>query len=172
MADLQQVFMPSVINTDGEKTELGVVTKEEDAWGVLRAFFSRAEETDCISATIDVWEVDYVGEHPRTELTLLSRRPCPICDRSSFWSELGEANLRGHREPFSGRCYRLECSAWVEPNNVEIERWDCGWPAAQWTKRVESFNLGIRGLVEMRGAVNASGRRHRATMSKKLVDEL
>ncbi len=172
MTDLRQVFMPCVINTEREKTELGVVTREEDAWAVLRAFFARAEDTDCISATIDVWEVDYVGENPRTELAELSRRPCPICERSSFWSEMGEANFRGEKPSTSGRCYRLECSAWVEPNTIEIGRFDCGWPAAQWTKRVESFNLGIRGLVEMRGAVTASGRRRRSTMSNELMDDL
>ncbi len=172
MTDLRQVFMPSVINTDGERTELGLVTQEEDAWAVLRAFFARAEETDCIAATIDVWEVDYVGEEPRTELAYLQRRPCPICERSSFWSEMGEANFKGDKQPLSGRCYRLECASWVEPNNIEVDRFDCGWPAAPWTKRCESFNLGIRGLVEMRGAVTASGRRRRSTMSKELMDEL
>jgi len=48
MADLKQVFMPTVINVDGNTTALGVTSKESDAWDVLRAFFARAEETEFI----------------------------------------------------------------------------------------------------------------------------
>ena len=38
----QQVFMPSVIDKEGVTTPLGITTKEEDSWAVLRAFFARA----------------------------------------------------------------------------------------------------------------------------------
>jgi len=168
----QQVFMPSVIDKEGVTTPLGITTKEEDSWAVLRAFFARAEETDVIRALIEVWEVDYIGENPSTNLAELKRRPCPICDRSTFWMELGGEEFRGERNPTSGRCYRAECGAWVEPNSVELDRIDCGWPSAHWTKRCESFALGIRGLVEMRGAVEAAGRPRRASLDKEVMRDL
>ena len=168
----QQVFMPSVIDKEGVTTALGITTKEEDSWAVLRAFFARAEETDVIRAVIEVWEVDYIGENPSTNLAELKRRPCPICDRSAFWMELAGEEFRGERAPTSGRCYRAECGAWVEQNSVEVERTDCGWPSAQWTKKCESFNMGIRGLVEMRGAVDAAGKPRRARMDKEMMRDL
>lgn len=172
MNEPQQVFMPTVIDVDGRNTPLGVTSKESDAWDVLRAFFARAEYTDFIEAFVEVWEVDYIGEDPNTELGRMRRRPCPICERSSFWEELGEVNYKGVREGYSGRCHRPECSAWIEQNSIEESRWDCGWPAAQWTKRVETYNLGIRGLIEMRGAVTAAGRQRRSTMSSNLSKDL
>ncbi len=172
MSDLRQVFAPSVVDVDGVPTVLGTMSKEDDAWNVLKAFFAKAEDTEFVEAFVEVWEVDYVGEEPRTELGRMRRRPCPICERSSFWIELGDKILKGERQGESGRCHRAECSAWIEPNGIEQDRWDCGWPAAQWTKRVESFNLGIRGLVEMRGAVTASGRKRRSTMSSSLMEDL
>jgi hypothetical protein len=172
MSDLKQVFMPSVVNVDEVPTPLGVTSKESDAWDVLRAFFARAENTEYVEAYVEVWEIDYVGEEPNTELGRMRRRPCPICERSSFWEELDEPNYKGVRNGKSGRCHRPECSAWVDENNVEEGRWDCGWPAAQWTKRAESYNLGVRGLVEMRGAVTASGRKRHSTMSSELMEDL
>jgi hypothetical protein len=172
MTGLKQVFMPTVIDVDGTPTALGVTSKEIDAWDVLRAFFGKAEDTEFVGAFVEVWEVDYIGEEPRTELGRMVRRPCPICERSSFWEELGEPNYKGERRPNTGRCHRPECSAWIEVNTVDAERWDCGWPAAQWTKRVESYNLGIRGLVEMRGAVTAAGKQRRSTMSSELMEDL
>ena len=165
--------MPIVINVDMQPTPLGLTSKESDAWDVLRAFFARAEDTEFIEAFVEAWEVDYVGEEPNSELGRLRRRPCPICERSSFWEELGtEVSRKGEVAAKSGRCHRPECSAWIEENSVEDDRWDCGWPAAQWTKRVESYSLGIRGLVEMRGAVTAAGKERRATMSSDLMKDL
>ena len=164
--------MPTVVDVDGKPTPLGVTSKESDAWDVLRAFFVRAENTEFIEALVEAWEVDFIGEQPNTELGRMRRRPCPICERSSFWEELGEENFKGVREGISGRCHRPECSAWVEQNGIENGRWDCGWPAAQWTKRVEGYNLGIRGLVEMRGAVTAAGTKRRSTMSSGLSKNL
>ncbi len=172
MADLNQVFMPTVVDVDGKPTALGVTSKESDAWDVLRAFFARAEDTEFIEAFVEAWEVDFIGEEPNNELGRMRRRPCPICERSSFWEELGEITFKGERKGISGRCHRPECSAWIEQNNIEDERWDCGWPAAQWTKRVESYNLGFRGLVEMRGAVTAAGRKRHSTMSKEIMEDL
>ena len=172
MADLKQVFMPTVVDVDGNTTPLGVTSKESDAWDVLRAFFSRAEDTEFVEALVESWEVDFIGEEPNNELGRLRRRPCPICERSSFWEELGDNNFKGERQGNSGRCHRPECSAWIEQNNIDDGRWDCGWPAAQWTKRVESYNLGFMGLVEMRGAVTAAGKTRQSTMSKEIMEDL
>lgn len=172
MGDLRQVFMPTVVDVDGANTPLGITSEEKDAWDVLRAFFAKAEDTEFTEAYVESWEIDFIGEDPNIELGRMRRRTCPICERASFWEELGETNFKGVREGIGGRCHRPECSAWIEQNNIEDDRWDCGWPAAQWTKRVESFNLGFRGLVEMRGAVTASGRKRKSTMSKEIMDKL
>ena len=42
--------------------------------------------------------------------------------RTSFWIE---------GEEIRAACHDRLCKAWIEPNSVDDERIDCGWPSAQ-----------------------------------------
>ena len=149
---LKQVFVPSVSTPGGKETKLGVFSKEEDAWDVMRAFLSKAAETDIVSGNITAWEIDYVGEDGQYVLESFDRNPCPLCDLRSFWVEGDEARAR---------CYNPSCNAWIEKNNFEPGRWDCGWPTANWEKRAEDYKQAFQRLVEMRAQSTSAGTEYR-----------
>ena len=148
----KQVFVPTVATPGGKETRLGVFSKEEDAWDVMRAFLTKAADTEIVSGNIAAWEIDYVGEDGQFVLESFDRNPCPVCDVRSFWVEGDEARAR---------CYNISCSAWIEKNNYEIGRWDCGWPAANWEKRAENYKQALQRLVEMRAQSTSAGTEYR-----------
>ena len=148
----KQVFVPAVSTPGGKETKLGVFSKEDDAWDVLRAFLSKAADTDIVSGNITVWEIDYVGEEGQFVLETFDCNSCPICDTRSFWVEGDEAKAR---------CYNTSCSAWIERNTYEPGRWDCGWPAANWEKRANDYKQAFQRLVEMRAQSTSAGTEYR-----------
>ena len=145
---LKQVYVPVVATPGGEKTQLGVLSSEQDAWDVMRAFLSKAGETQVVTASIVAWEIDFVGEEGSFELATFDRKSCPVCTELSFWVE---------GEDERARCYYSRCGAWIEENRFEPGRWDCGWPSANWNKRSDSFESAHKGLVEMRAKSNSAG---------------
>ncbi|MDP6906345.1 MAG: hypothetical protein QF440_02895 [Candidatus Thalassarchaeaceae archaeon] len=159
---LKQVFAPIVATPGGSETTLGVFSKEEDAWDVLRAFLAKAGETDIVSGNITVWEIDYVGEDGQFILAEFDRNPCPVCEERSFWVE-------GDNE--RARCYNLRCGSWIEQNTFDSSRWDCGWPAANWEKRADDYKQAFRRLIEMRAQSTSAGTEHRMPSREAWLNE-
>ena len=159
---LKQVFVPVVATPGGDETQLGVFSKEEAAWDVIRAFLSKAGATDVVTGHIVAWEVDYVGEEGSFILSSFDRRNCPVCDEMTFWVE---------GEDEKARCYFTRCGAWIEQNTYDPSRWDCGWPAANWNKRAEDFESAYKGLVAMRSQSTSAGMGNRMSTRESWLDE-
>ena len=159
--ELKQVYVPTVANAGEVETHLGCFSKEEDAWDVMRAFLAKAAATDVVKGSIVIWELDYVGEEGRYELSVFDRRPCPICEELTFWVEGAEEKAR---------CYYPRCGAWIEQNPHDHERWDCGWPSANWNKRADSYRQAFGRLIEMRAQSNSAGNEHKMPTREAWLD--
>jgi hypothetical protein len=144
----KQVFVPIVATPGGKETILGVFSKEDDAWDVMRAFLSRAAGTDIVCGNITAWEIDFVGEDGQFVLSSFDRNHCPVCEERTFWVEGDEEKAR---------CYYPRCGAWIEQNPYDSERWDCGWPAANWDKRADGYKQAFQRLIEMRAQSKSAG---------------
>ena len=159
---LKQVYVPTVATPGGGKTQLGVFSKEQDAWDVMRAFLGKAGATDVVHGNITAWEIDFVGEEGSFILAAFDRKNCPVCDELTFWVEGDEERAR---------CYYPRCGAWIEQNAYDPSRWDCGWPAANWNKRAEDYQHAYKGLVAMRGQSNSAGMTNRMSSREAWLGE-
>ena len=71
-----RVFVPSVLEADGNAIGMGCFSTEQIAWEVMKTFLAKSEQMNLEQATIIAWDVDcllYTSPSPRD--ATLSRMP-------------------------------------------------------------------------------------------------
>ena len=135
------------IGREGGEEVLAMMIEDEDLDMVIRGFMADAENTDIVEIRVDSWTVGTIGPDAREIERTLRRAACPVCTRTSFWIE---------GEEIRAACHDRLCKAWIEPNSVDDERIDCGWPSAQKTRACSSFGEAKRVLTQMRAEAEAN----------------
>ena len=135
------------IGREGGEEVLAMMIEDEDLDMVIRGFMADAENTDIVEIRVDSWTVGTIGPDAREIERTLRRYACPVCTRTSFWIE---------GEEIRAACHDRLCKAWIEPNSVDDERIDCGWPSAQKTRACSSFGEAKRVLTQMRAEAEAN----------------
>ncbi len=146
--EIQRVFVPSVVEQDGDTIGLGCFSSEETAWQVLRAFLQKSEQMLLTKSSVIIWDVDRVGEDGMTVLSTMECKDCPVCLRRTFWVDL---------DNFSALCHGSACSAWIEENTIDSEIIDCGWPATRFLKQNKSIEEAVRELYRLGDKLRAAG---------------
>ena len=142
-----RVLTAIAIDREGGEEVLAMMVEDEDLEMVIRGFMADAESTDVVEIRIDNWTVGTIGPDAREMKRILRRDACPVCTRTSFWIE---------GEEIRAACHDRLCKAWIEPNSVDDERIDCGWPSAQKTRACSSFGEAKRVLTQMRAEAEAN----------------
>jgi len=142
-----RVLTAIAIDREAEEEVLAMMIEDEDIEMVIRGFMADAESTDIIEIRIDSWKVGTIGPDARKMERILRRDACPVCTRTSFWIEDDEVRAA---------CHDRLCKAWIEPNSVDEDRIDCGWPSAQKTRACSSFGEAKRVLTRMRAEAEAN----------------
>ena len=135
------------IDREGGEEVLAMMIEDEELEMVIRGFMADAESTDIVEIRVDSWNVGTIGPNAREMERILHRDACPVCTRTSFWVE---------GEEIRAACHDRLCKAWIEPNSVDDERIDCGWPSAQKTRACSSFGEAKRVLTQMRAEAEAN----------------
>ena len=107
----KRVFVPSVLEADGNAIGMGCFSTEQIAWEVMKTFLGKSEQMNLQQATMIAWDIDVVGEDGMTVLSTLEGKICPVCQRRTFWVDL---------EHLSALCYGSQCSAWIEQSTVDL----------------------------------------------------
>ncbi len=145
---LSRVFVPSVIEENGNSLGLGCFSSEDVAWQVLRAFLKKSEQMLLVKCSVVVWDVDIVGEEAMTVLSSMECKDCPVCSRRTFWIDV---------DNFSALCYGTACSAWIEENTVDPEIIDCGWPTIRFLKQNKSIEEAVEALFKLGDKLKSAG---------------
>jgi hypothetical protein len=140
------VFSAIGISRDEEEIILGMMPSREISDEIVRGFMTSAEDTDIIEIRIEVWTIGKIGPDAKKNLTTHHRDACPICTRTTFWIE---------GEEVRASCHHRLCRAWIEPNRIEKNRIDCGWPSSQRTEACEDFEEARLVLTRMRAEAEA-----------------
>lgn len=149
MEEFQRVYVPTVIETEGPATGMGMFSTEETAWHVLRAFLKKSSLMDLKSASVVAWDVDVVGQEAMTILAELECMECPVCKRKTFWVDI--ANL-------SALCHGNSCEAWIEESMHEEEKIDCGFPQTQFLKQTRTIKEAFTELAKIAVVLESAGR--------------
>lgn len=156
-----RVYVPSVLEVDGNAIGMGCFSSEQIAWEVMKTFLAKSEQMNLEQATIVAWDVDVVGEDGMTVLTKLEGKICPVCQRRTFWVDL---------EHLSALCYGSQCSAWIEQSTVDPEIIDCGWPPLRFLKQVKEIEEAYNELRTIGADVLASLEEHPDTITQTMFD--
>jgi hypothetical protein len=160
---ISRVFVPSVIEEDGNTLGLGCFSTEVVAWQVLRAFLKKSEQMLLTKCSVVVWDIDIVGEEAMTVLSNMECKDCPVCSRRTFWIDI---------DNFSALCHGTACSAWIEENTVDPELIDCGWPTIRYLKQNKSIEEAVEALFKLGDKLKSAGAERMAKENaEKLIDE-
>ena len=146
--EISRVFVPSVVEENGDTLGLGCFSSEEVAWQVLRALLKKSEEMLLIKSSVVVWDIDIVGEEAMTVLSSMECKDCPVCSRRTFWIDI---------DNFSALCYGSACSAWIEENTIDPEIIDCGWPTIRFLKQNKSIDEAVETLFRLGDRLKSAG---------------
>lgn len=127
------VFVPSVVNIDGEIEGLGIYSNENSALEKLKKKISENWSEGYKEAQLVMWTLDSDSSEA-VPLKHMYAKTCPICDERTFWTDVVEMNAL---------CYLPACQAWIESSDIEEGRIDCGWPPIGFT----SFSDSIEGAL-------------------------
>lgn len=155
MSEVSRVYVPTVLETEGNAIGLGCFSSEQIAWQVLRSFLKKSEQMSLESASIVIWDVDVIGHEAMTELTNLVVKSCPVCLRKTMWFDLDQ---------FSAICYGTACSAWIEENVHTPEIIDCGFPPTQFLKQAKSIDEAMTELGIVGSKIRSAGEDVSASM--------
>lgn len=145
---MDRVYVPSVVDAEDGPIALGIFSTEETAWSVLRAMLKRSAQMTLDRASLIAWDLDVVGEAGMTVLSEMICKSCPVCQRRTFWVDLGQA---------SAICRGDRCEAWVEESHHEPGLIDAGWPQTGYLHRSTSIEDAIEGLRSMSHEVHGAG---------------
>ena len=160
---ISRVYVPSVIEEDGNTLGLGCFSTEEVAWQVLRAFLKKSEQMLLTKCSVVVWDIDIVGEEAMTVLSSMECKDCPVCSRRTFWIDI---------DNFSALCHGTACSAWIEENTVDPEIIDCGWPTIRFLKQNKSIEEAVEALFKLGDKLKSAGAERMAKENaESLIDE-
>ena len=70
MDSSKRVFVPSVLEADGNAIGMGCFSTEQIAWEVMKTFLGKSEQMNLQQATMIAWDIDVVGEDGMTVLSL------------------------------------------------------------------------------------------------------
>ena len=143
-----EVFVPSVEQSNGEIVGLGIFSTEPIAMSVLKDFLKRTEQMDLVSAELTKWQIDMIGQEGSTLLLRMANRLCPVCERITFWVDLVS---------FNALCYGGSCGAWIEDNIHDEEIIDCGWPPLRFLHQSRSIKDAMNELKKMGARLKAAG---------------
>ncbi len=147
MAELGDLIFSAIgISRNEEEETLGIMPSREKTDEIIRGFMSNSEDTEIVEIRIETWTVGQIGPDAKKVITSHSRDACPVCTRITFWIE---------GEEIRGSCHHRLCRAWIEPNNIDRDRIDCGWPSAQRTEACEDFEEAKIVLTRMRAEAEA-----------------
>ena len=156
-----RVYVPSVLEANGNAIGMGCFSTEQIAWEVMKTFLGKSEQMNLERATIVAWEIDVLGEDAMTILTTLEGKVCPVCQRKTFWVDF---------EHLSALCYGSQCSAWIEQSTVDPEIIDCGWPPLRFLKQVKEIEEAYNELRTIGADVLASTENHADTITQAMFD--
>ena len=163
MDSSKRVFVPSILEADGNAIGLGCFSTEQIAWEVMKTFLSKSEQMNLQQATMIAWDIDVVGEDGMTVLSTLEGKICPVCQRRTFWVDL---------EHLSALCYGSQCSAWIEQSTVDPEIIDCGWPPLRFLKQVKEIEEAYNELRTIGADVLAATDEQLDTVTQALYDSV
>lgn len=148
MSGVTRVYVPTVLEAEGNAIGLGCFSTEEIAWQVLRTFLKKSEQMSLDSASIVIWDVDVIGHDAMTELSNLVVKSCPVCLRKTMWFDLDQ---------YSAICYGTACSAWIEENVHSPDIIDCGFPPTQFLKQTKSIDEAMTELGNIGSKIRSAG---------------
>ena len=147
MAEMGELIFSAIgISRDEIEETLGVMPSMEHTDEIVRGFMSNAEDTETIEIRIESWTIGQIGPEAKKVITSHFRDACPICTRTTFWIEGDEIRAS---------CHHRLCRAWIEPNSIDKNRIDCGWPSSQRTEACEDFEEAKIVLTRMRAEAEA-----------------
>ena len=147
MADVGDLVFTAIgISRDREEDTLGIMPSRDSIDDIVRGFMTNAEDTEVVEIRIEAWTIGQIGSEAKNVVTTHIRDACPVCTRSTFWIEGDEIRAS---------CHDRLCRAWIEPNSIDKNRIDCGWPASQRTEACEDFEEARIVLTRMRAEAEA-----------------
>ncbi|MBJ60569.1 MAG: hypothetical protein CMB54_01390 [Euryarchaeota archaeon] len=147
MADIGDLVFTAIgISRDKQEDTLGIMPSRDTVDEIVRGFMTNAEDTEIVEIRIESWIIGQIGSEAKNVVTNHFRDACPICTRTTFWVEGDETRAS---------CHHRLCRAWIEPNTIDKNRIDCGWPASQRTEACEDFDEAKIVLTRMRAGAEA-----------------
>ena len=146
MDDYEFVFVPSIVNIDGNIEGLGIYSKESLAFDALKKKISENWSSGYKEAQLVMWTLDS-DDSKAVPLKHMSANVCPICDERTFWTDAVEMNAL---------CYLPACQAWIESSDKEMDKIDCGWPPIGYTSQVDTLADALSSLRNYGAKIRAS----------------